>query len=97
MSYFYATFPFGKGLWCWSSLGTNCLPRSAVYENTEDGRFSVNYALSHDDGYTWEMQRTRLYTARNGKICGAPQGKPGYHQRVLVSMQRLELIFFSSL
>ncbi|RYP42823.1 hypothetical protein DL770_011637 [Monosporascus sp. CRB-9-2] len=45
----------------------------AVFENTEDGRFSVNYVTSHDDGYTWGLQRTRLYTARNGGICGAPQ------------------------
>ncbi|KAI1475160.1 glycoside hydrolase family 93 protein [Daldinia eschscholtzii] len=44
----------------------------AVFENTETGVFSVNYVLSHDDGRSWG-ERGRLYTARNGKLAGAPQ------------------------
>ncbi|KAI1644005.1 glycoside hydrolase family 93 protein [Daldinia loculata] len=44
----------------------------AVFENTESGVFSVNYVLSHDDGRSWGS-RGRLYTARNGKLAGAPQ------------------------
>ncbi|RYP07427.1 hypothetical protein DL764_002504 [Monosporascus ibericus] len=47
----------------------------AIFENTEDGRFSVNYVTSHDDGYTWGLQRTRLYTACNGRIYCAPQAE----------------------
>ncbi|KAI1263730.1 glycoside hydrolase family 93 protein [Xylariaceae sp. FL1019] len=44
----------------------------AVFENTETGSFTVDYVLSHDDGYTWG-QRGRLYTPRNGGVAGAPQ------------------------
>ncbi|KAI0140207.1 glycoside hydrolase family 93 protein [Xylariaceae sp. FL1272] len=44
----------------------------AVFENTETGSFTVDYVLSHDDGYTWG-QRGRLYTPRNGGMAGAPQ------------------------
>ncbi|KAI1778581.1 hypothetical protein F4818DRAFT_438740 [Hypoxylon cercidicola] len=46
--------------------------RSAVFENTESGPFSVDYVLSHDDGLSWGA-RGRLYTARGGKLAGAPQ------------------------
>lgn len=45
---------------------------SCVFENTVDGRFNVDYVLSHDDGYTWG-ERGRLYTAKNAKESGAPQ------------------------
>ncbi|KAI0097778.1 glycoside hydrolase family 93 protein [Hypoxylon sp. NC0597] len=44
----------------------------AVFENTESGPFSVDYVISHDDGLSWG-ERNRLYTARNGKLAGAPQ------------------------
>ena len=47
-------------------------PGSAVFENTETGIFTVDYVLSHDDGYSWG-ERGRLYTAGNGGIAGAPQ------------------------
>lgn len=44
----------------------------AVFENTESGPFSVDYVISHDDGMSWG-ERGRLYTARSGKLAGAPQ------------------------
>ncbi|GKT63485.1 hypothetical protein ColTof4_04929 [Colletotrichum tofieldiae] len=44
----------------------------AVFEHTTGGRFNVDCVLSHDDGYTWR-ERGGLYSARNGKISGAPQ------------------------
>ncbi|EXF77469.1 hypothetical protein CFIO01_10949 [Colletotrichum fioriniae PJ7] len=44
----------------------------AVFEHTREGRFNVDYVLSHDDGYTWG-ERGSLYTARNGRMSGAPQ------------------------
>ncbi|KAI0836673.1 glycoside hydrolase family 93 protein [Hypoxylon sp. FL0890] len=34
--------------------------------------FSVDYVISHDNGLSWG-ERNRLYTARNGKLAGAPQ------------------------
>ncbi|KAJ9139363.1 Glycoside hydrolase family 93 protein [Pleurostoma richardsiae] len=46
-----------------------------VFENTENGYFTVDYVLSHDDGYSWG-ERARLYTpcgADSGKIAGARQ------------------------
>ncbi|KAK3347233.1 glycoside hydrolase family 93 protein [Lasiosphaeria hispida] len=43
-----------------------------VFETTEDGVFSVNRAVSPDDGYTWG-ERARVYTAAGGKNAGAPQ------------------------
>lgn len=67
-------FIFGEGRCVFENLANSF--DSAVFENTEEGRFEVNYALSHDDGYSWDQTRRRLYTAGNGKICGAPQGKP---------------------
>ena len=48
--------------------GCNC---RAVFENTEIGKFNIDYVLSHDGGYTWG-QRTRLYTPPTGHA-GAPQ------------------------
>ncbi|PNY23700.1 Uncharacterized protein TCAP_06358 [Tolypocladium capitatum] len=42
-----------------------------VFENTEIGHFSIDYVLSHDDGFNWGS-RTRLYTAANGRDAGAP-------------------------
>lgn len=46
---------------------------SCVFENTYNSpSFNVDYVISHDDGYTWG-ERGRLYTARNGKLSGAPQ------------------------
>ncbi|KAF5518364.1 hypothetical protein CGCA056_v010873 [Colletotrichum aenigma] len=44
----------------------------AVFEHTREGRFNVDYVLSHDDGYSWG-ERGSLYTARDGKLSGAPQ------------------------
>ncbi|KAK5627656.1 hypothetical protein RRF57_003371 [Xylaria bambusicola] len=44
----------------------------AVFENTESGRFSIDYVLSHDDGRSWG-ERGRLYTAANGGTAIAPQ------------------------
>ncbi|KAI1426942.1 glycoside hydrolase family 93 protein [Xylaria sp. FL1777] len=44
----------------------------AVFENTESGRFSIDYVLSHSDGRSWG-QRTRLYTASNNGQAIAPQ------------------------
>ncbi|TDZ34297.1 hypothetical protein C8035_v010769 [Colletotrichum spinosum] len=44
----------------------------AVFEHTREGKFNVDYVLSHDDGYSWG-ERGSLYTARNGKMSGAPQ------------------------
>lgn len=45
---------------------------SAVFEETELGRFAVSYVISHDDGYSWG-ERGRLYTPKDGTIAGAPQ------------------------
>ncbi|KAI0531815.1 glycoside hydrolase family 93 protein [Xylaria digitata] len=44
----------------------------AVFENTEIGRFSIDYVLSHDDGRSWG-ERGRLYTAANNAQAIAPQ------------------------
>jgi photosystem II stability/assembly factor-like uncharacterized protein len=44
----------------------------AVFENTEDGRFSIDYVLSHNDGRSWG-ERGRLYTAANKREAIAPQ------------------------
>ncbi|CAJ2500315.1 Uu.00g031680.m01.CDS01 [Anthostomella pinea] len=44
----------------------------AVFENTEDGPYSIDYVTSTNDGSSWGG-RTRLYTARNGQNAGAPQ------------------------
>ncbi|GAP92957.1 putative glycoside hydrolase family 93 protein [Rosellinia necatrix] len=44
----------------------------AVFENTEDGRFSIDSVRSHDDGRSWG-ERSRLYTAANGREAIAPQ------------------------
>ncbi|KAK3317054.1 glycoside hydrolase family 93 protein [Apodospora peruviana] len=43
-----------------------------VFESYQDGYFSINRVLSHDDGYTWG-ERARVYTAAGGKDAGAPQ------------------------
>ncbi|KAI3327224.1 glycoside hydrolase family 93 protein [Xylariaceae sp. AK1471] len=44
----------------------------AVFENTEDVRFSIDYVRSHDDGRSWG-ERGRLYTAANNGQAIAPQ------------------------
>ncbi|KAI0404676.1 glycoside hydrolase family 93 protein [Xylaria palmicola] len=44
----------------------------AVFENTEAGRFSIDYVRSHDDGRSWG-ERGRLYTAANNREAIAPQ------------------------
>ncbi|RWA11335.1 hypothetical protein EKO27_g3787 [Xylaria grammica] len=44
----------------------------AVFENTEIGRFSIDYVRSHDDGRSWG-ERGRLYTAANNAEAIAPQ------------------------
>ncbi|KAI1112884.1 glycoside hydrolase family 93 protein [Nemania sp. NC0429] len=44
----------------------------AVFENTEDGGFSIDFVLSHDDGRSWG-QRGRAYTAANDGQAIAPQ------------------------
>ncbi|KAI1192616.1 glycoside hydrolase family 93 protein [Nemania serpens] len=44
----------------------------AVFENTEDCGFSIDYVLSHDDGRSWG-QRGRAYTAANNGEAIAPQ------------------------
>ncbi|KAI1368394.1 glycoside hydrolase family 93 protein [Xylaria arbuscula] len=44
----------------------------AVFENTESGKFSIDYVLSHNDGRSWG-ERGRLYTAANGGTAIAPQ------------------------
>ena len=43
-----------------------------MFENTQDGYFSIDYVLSHDDGNSWG-ERGRVYTAANGNDAGAPQ------------------------
>lgn len=45
---------------------------SAVFENTEEARFTVDYVISHNDGYSWG-ERGRLYTPRSNATAGAPQ------------------------
>jgi hypothetical protein len=45
----------------------------AVFESTENGRFSINSVTSSDDGKTWG-DRKRVYTPTgNGNNAGAPQ------------------------
>ena len=45
----------------------------AVFENTEDGRYSIDSMTSSDDGKTWGNRR-RVYTPTgNGNNAGAPQ------------------------
>ncbi|KAI8626404.1 glycoside hydrolase family 93 protein [Xylariaceae sp. FL1651] len=44
----------------------------AVFENTVDGGFSIDYVLSHNDGGSWG-ERGRLYTAANNGEAIAPQ------------------------
>ncbi len=61
---------FTRAFFCVPVL-TSC---SCVFENTESGAFTIDYVLSHDDGYTWG-ERGRLYTPAGApaKVAGAPQ------------------------
>ncbi|KAK3991442.1 Sialidase [Cladorrhinum sp. PSN332] len=47
-----------------------------IFESTHLGVYSITTVNSDDDGYTWKSRtedRSRVYTAANGKNAGAPQ------------------------